>query len=96
MPLSPLQYAASQLSYFQTGECSLGRSGVSFPKPRHYAFTGSEFNEAEREREGEGERAGVITLIIMCGCDLLNCKVHLNPPTNYGTFCGGAVETEPS
>lgn len=32
---------------------------------------------------------GLITLIIMCGCDLLNCKVHLNPSANYGMFCGG-------
>lgn len=35
------------------------------------------------------EIGGLITLIIMRGCDLLNCKVHLNPSANYGMFCGG-------
>lgn len=49
---------------------------------------GSEFNEAGRE----GEIGGLITLIIMCGCDLLNCKVHLNPSANYGMFCGGVSD----
>ena len=33
----------------------------------------------------------------MRGCDLLNCKVHLNPSANYGMFrgavSGGAAET---
>lgn len=54
-------------------------------QPRHYEFAGSEFNEAERER---GREIGsLITLIITCSCDLLNCKVHLNPPANYGTLC---------
>lgn len=47
-------------------------------------------------RSTEREIGGLITLIIMCGCDLLNCKVHLNPPANYGMLCGsvssGAVK----
>lgn len=41
---------------------------------------------------------GLITLIRMQGCDLLKCKVHLNPPANYGMFSaavsGGAVKFE--
>lgn len=44
-------------------------------------------------KHGERDRR---SLIIMCGCDLLNCKVHLNPPANYGMLCGsvssGAVK----
>lgn len=42
----------------------------------------------------------LITLIRMQGCDLLNCKVHLIPPANYGMFCaaisGGAVKCKKS
>ncbi len=61
----------------------LRQCAISFPQAQYYAFTGSEFNEAQREI------GGLITLIIMRGCDLLNCKVHLNPPANYGMFWGG-------
>lgn len=47
-------------------------------------------------RSTERAIGGLITLIIMCACDLLNCKVHLNPPANYGMLCGsissGAVK----
>lgn len=28
-------------------------------------------------------------LIIICGCDVLKCKAHLNPAANYRMFCGG-------
>lgn len=63
--------------------CRRRRRAISFPQPQYYAFTESEFNEAEREI------GGLITLIIMRGCDLLNCKVHLNPSANYGMCCGG-------
>jgi len=52
---------------------------------------GSECNEAERQI------GDLITLIIIRGCDLLNCKVHINPSANYGMFrsgvSGGAIET---
>lgn len=27
-------------------------------------------------------------LIIICGCDVLKCKAHLNPAANYRMFCG--------
>lgn len=63
--------------------CITIQCAISFIPPQYYAFGGSEFNEAEKEI------GGLITLIITRSCDLLNCKVHLNPPANYGMFCGG-------
>lgn len=32
--------------------------------------------------------------IIICGCDVLKCKAHLNPPANYRMFGGGVSAAE--
>lgn len=53
---------------------------VWLPQAQHSAFTGCKLDEAEG--------GGVIMLIIICGCDVLKCKAHLNPAANYGMFCG--------
>lgn len=63
--------------------CITIQCAISFSPLQYYAFGGSEFNEAKKAI------GGLITLIIMRSCDLLNFKVHLNPPANYGMFYGG-------
>lgn len=64
----------------------------SFQQARSSAFTRCELDEAER-RSGGG-RGELIMLIIICGCDVLKCKAHLNPAANYRMFCGGVSAAE--
>lgn len=33
-------------------------------------------------------------LIIICGCDVLKCKAHLNLAANYRMFCGSVSTAE--
>lgn len=58
----------------------------------HLPSTGSTFCFHWAWREG-GERE-LIMLIIICGCDVLKCKAHLNPAANYRMFCGGVSAAE--
>lgn len=79
----PIQLIFKLLSATDSAAHVQHAASISFSPPHYYAFGGSDFNGAETAI------GGPITLINMRSCDLLNFKVHLNPPANYGMFCGG-------